>query len=193
MLLVVLCLALSVNVTSSYADNSVNAKVSDSVVIIDGEQVWSTGFKIQNNNYFRLRDLASSLSGTDSQFNISLDNRLNAIELLLGATYVPDDAPRAPYYSPNKTYKAMPVASKIMINGEIHAIQAYNIGGSNYFQLRDLAGLLKLDVSFNPQKNQIIVEPQLPEHAYQTDGVDAGKTMLSFLISQDGVVQLALT
>jgi len=175
MLLVVLCLALSVNVTSSYADNSVNAKVSDSVVIIDGEQVWSTGFKIQNNNYFRLRDLASSLSGTDSQFNISLDNHLNAIELLPGTTYVPDGAPRAPYYNPNKTYKAMPAASKILINGEIHAIQAYNIGGSNYFQLRDLAGLLKLDVSFNPEKNQIIVEPQLPEHAYRADGVDTAE------------------
>ncbi|GAA0133208.1 hypothetical protein YSY43_00480 [Paenibacillus sp. YSY-4.3] len=174
-LLLALCLFLFIGVSASYAEGNVSATVSASKVVIDGEVVHSSGFNIQNYNYFRLRDLASHLSGTDSQFDITWNNSQNVIELTTGKAYSADESFRTPYFSSGKLYVANLSTAKIMIDGQLHSIQAYNIEDNTYFQLRDLAKVLKFDVSFDSGTNSIVVDSYQPENAYQAAGTRVGE------------------
>lgn len=173
-MLLVLCLFLFIEASVSYAEGKETATVSTSKVVIDGEVVHSSGFNIQNYSYFRLRDLASHLSGSNSQFDITWNNDQNAIELTTGKAYSANESFRTPYYSSGKVYEAKLSTAKIVIDGELQSIQAYNIEDNTYFQLRDLASALKFDVSFDSATNSIVVEPYLPENAYQAAGASAG-------------------
>ncbi|WP_110933945.1 hypothetical protein [Paenibacillus bouchesdurhonensis] len=174
-LLLALCLFIFIEASASYAEGNIKATVSDSQVIIDGKIVRSNGFNIQNYNYFRLRDLASHLSGSDSQFDITWNNAQNAIEITTDKAYSAKESFHTPYYSSGKLYEAKLSTAKIIIDGEVHSIQAYNIEDNTYFQLRDLAQVLKFDVSFDPGTNSIVVNPYLPEDAYQAIGTGVGK------------------
>ncbi|AZK48457.1 hypothetical protein [Paenibacillus lentus] len=174
-LLLGLCLFLFAEASVSYAEGNINATVSDSQVIIDGKIVRSSGFNIKNYNYFRLRDLASHLSGSDSQFDITWNNAQNAIELTTDKAYSAKESFHTPYYSSGKLYEAKLSTAKVIIDGELHSIRAYNIEDNTYFQLRDLAQVLKFDVSFDSGTNRIVVNPYLPENAYQAAGTKVGK------------------
>ncbi|MNJ35618.1 hypothetical protein D3C77_303690 [compost metagenome] len=174
-LLLALCLFIFIEASASYAEGNIKATVSDSQVIIDGKIVRSNGFNIQNYNYFRLRDLASHLSGSDSQFDITWNNAQNAIEITTDKAYSAKESFHTPYYSSGKLYEAKLSTAKIIIDGEVHSIQAYNIEDNTYFQLRDLAQVLKFDVSFDSGTNSIVVNPYLPEDAYQAIGTGVGK------------------
>lgn len=174
-LLLALCLFVFIEVSASYAEGNVKATVSDSQVIIDGKVVRSVGFNIQNYNYFGLRDLASHLAETDSQFDITWNKDLNAIELTTGKAYLANESFRTPYFSSDKVYEAKLSTAKIIIDGELHSIQAYNIEDNTYFQLRDLAKVLKFDVSFDSGTNSIVVNPYLPENAHQAVGTREGE------------------
>lgn len=174
-LLLALCLFVFIEVSASYAEGNIKATVSDSQVIIDGEVVRSSGFNIQNYNYFRLRDLASYLAETDSRFDITWNNAQNAIELTTGKAYSTKESFRTPYFSSGMLYQAKLSTAKIIIDGELQSIRAYNIEDNTYFQLRDLAKVLKFGVSFDSGTNSIVVNPYLPENAHQAVGAEVRK------------------
>ncbi|MGL4799743.1 MAG: hypothetical protein ACRCWY_10185 [Cellulosilyticaceae bacterium] len=57
--------------------------------------------------------------------------------------------------------------SKILVNGKVVEVESYNIEGSNYFKLRDLAWLLKnteknFDIGWNEAAKAITLMPQTP-------------------------------
>lgn len=54
---------------------------------LDGESVEIGGYLINQNNYYKLRDLAAILSGTKSQFNVTFNKEKKQIELELGKPY----------------------------------------------------------------------------------------------------------
>ena len=53
---------------------------------------------------------------------------------------------------------AEPSTQKVVVNGKNTAVQGYNIGGSNYFKLRDLGKALDVAVNFDEGKNQIRIQ-----------------------------------
>jgi hypothetical protein len=55
-------------------------------VVIDGKEVAFDAYTINNNNYFKLRDLASALSGNEKRFDVIWNGKKNAIELASGNT-----------------------------------------------------------------------------------------------------------
>ena len=64
-------------VTSLVLFSSVNvfagAKVSSQSILLDGKDTDVKGYIIQDNNYFKLRDVAALLDGKDAEFNVSYD------------------------------------------------------------------------------------------------------------------------
>ena len=71
---------------------SASLKVSPSThkVTLDGKSVAPQGYNIENNNYYKLRDIAYMLNGTDSQFNVTWDAEANRYcELTSGTAYQP--------------------------------------------------------------------------------------------------------
>lgn len=103
--------------------------------------------QVDNNNYFKLRDIAKVLSDTNSRFDVVWDTEKNAITLDLGMSYTVvggelaegDGVPRTGLLS----------KSKIYINGIDVSIAGYVINGNDYFNLRDLGHFLKFDVSWD--------------------------------------------
>lgn len=148
-LLYVLCFVLLLTTASvaSAATSKVSARWTESAVVVNGKYVQITGFNINGSNYFKLRDVAASLSGTTGEFNVAWNEKANAIEIKKGFTYlgeITDD-----YYHYSYTVQnAVASSSKIMVDGQIQAAKIYSIDNANYFQLRDLEKLVGFDVKF---------------------------------------------
>jgi len=58
-----------------------------STVLVNGKNVAFDAYNIGGNNYFKLRDLAYTLSGTEKQFEVEWDAANNAINLVTGKPY----------------------------------------------------------------------------------------------------------
>ncbi|OME46887.1 hypothetical protein [Paenibacillus odorifer] len=166
-ILLMLLLVIPALGTTTFAGNTVKAKATESSTYFDGEQRNLNGFNISNNNYFRLRDLAEYFSGTSSQFDITWNKANNAIEIITGQAYTPEKKTTSNYYSRNKNYAATLSNSKVLVNGQLQSITAYNIDDNNYFQLRDLAGKIPFDIEFDVQSDRISLFSTIPDHAYR--------------------------
>ncbi len=53
---------------------------------------------------------------------------------------------------------AAPTTSKIYIDGKEVALTAYNIGGNNYFKLRDIGAAFDFGMDWDGAKNTIVVD-----------------------------------
>lgn len=133
---------------------TVNATASVSKVLVDGKQVPFEAYSINNNNYFKLRDIAMAVNGTDKSFEVGFSNELKAINLITGEEYTPQGGELA--VSTNaKAKKATLSTSKVYLNEEEVNLTAYNIGGNNYFKLRDIADALGITITFDSKTNTI--------------------------------------
>ncbi len=74
------------------------------------------------------------VNGTTKNFEITWDAINNAINLLSNKPYTPTGGEMAK--DDVKTKNATITTSKILVDGKEANLQAYNINGSNYFQLR---------------------------------------------------------
>ena len=93
-----------------------------------------------------------NFTGTTSQFDVIWNSEKNVIEIIRGKAYSSKTFHWV-YYSPSYIiYKAKPATSKILIDGVVHELKAYNIDGNNYFRLRDLADLIPFELEWSPEK-----------------------------------------
>jgi hypothetical protein len=129
---------------------------------ISGAQRQFQAFLINDNNYVMLRDLAYYMNGSAAQFEISYDAGTKAISILSDSAYTAQGYEDTVKADKNKPYND--TASKIFMDGNEVTLNGYNIEGSNYFKLRDLASALDFDVDY--RDGQIYIEP---ENAYTDD------------------------
>ncbi|GGG08138.1 hypothetical protein [Paenibacillus abyssi] len=147
---------------SPAASAQVQAVPAASEVFINGQEVKFDAYNINGNNYFKLRDLAKALDGTGKSFAVDWDSAGNRINLLPGQAYKPVGGELAVLERLDKK-KATVAASGILVNGRQVALTAYNIGGNNYFKLRDLSRQLDFPVTWRSYDNtiQIITYPNV--------------------------------
>ena len=130
------------------------ANPTSSKVMVDGKSVAFEAYNIGGNNYFKLRDLAMAINGSSKQFQVGWDAAKNAINLSSITAYTPDG--KELVVSANHAAKqAKLTASKIYLNGEEVQLTAYNIGGNNYFKLRDIGKLIDFAVTWEGSLNMI--------------------------------------
>lgn len=133
---------------------------------VDGTDVDCDKYNIDGSNYFKLRDLAYLLSKSDSRFSVAFDAESNAVTVVPGGDYVPVGGE----LERGKDLSKTAVASKqsVLINGEaVEGISVYNIGGNNYFKLRDLGSALGFTVAFDADANTAIVLSKGSKATYQ--------------------------
>ena len=125
-------------------------------VMVNGESVSFDAYNINDNNYFKLRDLAYTLSGTGRQFEVQWDGAQNAISLISGQAYTAVGGEMSGRGAGDK--QAIPTTSRIYLDGAEVSFTAFNIDGNNYFKLRAAAAALNFGVDWDGARNMIIID-----------------------------------
>ncbi|HHZ02615.1 MAG TPA: hypothetical protein GX396_06775 [Tissierellia bacterium] len=144
------------NINNGLAFVEILAKPSSSSVIIDNEKVLFDAYNIDNNNYFKLRDIAMALNKCNKKFNVEWNADKNAINLITDSEYVPVGG-ELTVQNTSYNIKASLSKSDIFVNGERAELKAYTIGNNNYFKLRDIANYIGFEVDWDGASNSIII------------------------------------
>ena len=135
------------------------AAYTDSKVLVDGKQVKFEAYNINDNNYFKLRDIAFALTNHGiglNVFNVKWDEAKNMINLVSGEQYVSVGGELKEGDGKNKKYELS--TSALMKDGKNAALTAFLINGNNYFKLRDLGRLFDFNVSWDEANNCILID-----------------------------------
>lgn len=133
-----------------------NATPNRSTVLVDGKEVAFDAYTINQNNYFKLRDLAQILNGSDKKFEVAWDGEANAITMTSGQSYTSVGGELAAGDGLEKT--ATLSTSTIYLDKAPVQLAAYTINNNNYFKLRDIGKALNFDVSWNGLANTIVID-----------------------------------
>ena len=145
----------STNTGSVSQTNTILAVPTHSSVILDGSAINLDAYEIAGNNYFKIRDLASVLSGTNSQFEVIWDAKTRAIQLTPGMPYTLVGGELTP--GTGQSQSATVSDAKVLLNGETLNMTAYEINGNTYFKLRDLGQTLGFGVDWDGAQNAVLI------------------------------------
>ena len=133
-------------------------------LVIDGvEIVGAEYYNINDENYFKLRDIAALLSGTAAQFEVVYDKETNAVLMQTGEAYTPVGGELEPHA--DRSASILPSPQSMRVDGENVNITAYNLEGNNFFRLRDLGRVLGFDVDYDLETNTAIIRTAAEEAA----------------------------
>ncbi len=140
------------------------AIVSNDHIVVNGKPVSASAYNIGGSNYFKFRDLAVAVEGTEVAFNVEWDNGNHTVTLYLGK-YVPNGSELAAL--PEGTQTARRAQSDMYISQDDGSlmplvVRAYEIAGSHYVKLRDLCAILGISVGWDGQTRTITVDTSKP-------------------------------
>lgn len=143
---------------------SATATPTSSTVYVDGKAVKFDAYNINGTNYFKLRDVAYALKDTKKAFDVVWRQDLGVIaidSLSYVGYYHTDGSEMKP--GDGKVKQATLTTSKLWCTGMRDEEAArffiiYNIGGSNYFQLRQLGQACHFNVTWDGARNAIIID-----------------------------------
>ncbi len=138
------------------AQAAMQAKPTTSKIYVNGEEKQCAAYYINGNNYFKLRDLAYALNGTNREFSVKWDNEKRMVVLTSGESYVPIGNEMEPVE--NVPRSASITASTILVDGQTVKVQGYNIEGNTYFKLRDITNIFNISVVWNGKTNTIDIQ-----------------------------------
>ena len=123
---------------------------------VDGAAFDVEKYNIDGRNYFMLRDLAYLLCGTGSQFSVGWDDKRQTVTVTTGAPYEPNGSELT--VGADKSATAAPSRQTVVIDGLVRGdLSVYNIGGHNFFQLRELGEALGFDVDYDAATDTAVV------------------------------------
>lgn len=147
-------------VTPAPDATTVTAVPTASAVLVNGKKAAFDAFNINDNNYFKLRDLALALSGTGAQFEVVWSQDLGAVLMTSGKSYTPVGGEMAAGSSVSQP--GAPNSSKVYLDGQPVELTAYTVHGNNYFKLRDIGRLFNFSVEWNGANQQITIDTGKP-------------------------------
>ena len=141
------------------------ANPTTSKVYVNGKEVAFEAYNINGNNYFKLRDIALTLRGTEKQFEVVWDPtiKMDIGEKSFNGAIVM--TPKKPYTTVGGEMKkgngeakqANLTTSPILMNNRIVSLTAYNIAGNNFFKLRDLGNTFDFNVSWDSNLKAVVI------------------------------------
>ena len=142
--------------SQEFTSRSYSAAPTPDKLYVNGVLQTPTVYKINDNNYFKLRDVAILLSGSEKQFALGYDASVGAVQVTTGQPYVPNGSELAGQASGSKN--AVPTSDTIYIDGaKAEGLTVYQIDGNNYFKLRDLGRVLDFYVGWDESTGSITI------------------------------------
>ncbi len=158
-----------------------NVVLSSQSVSIDGITRPFEAYNIDGYNYFKLRDIAMVLSGTGSRFSVSFDTGKMEVYSQTGESYTAVGGELTA--GEDKSKSAVPSAWSFYVNGKEVKVNAFNIGGNNYFKIRDLSDALGFFVDYDQAQNAVVVNSvNIPDHSASPIG-----TAYFFALMDNGI------
>lgn len=118
-----------------------------SKILVNGQEINFDAYNIGGYTYFKLRDLAFVLNGTEKQFAVEWDGQAIHIKSNMPYSTTGEELTSAP-----KTNKAIKSVATIYIDGQQANLDAYSINNFTYFKLRDIAEKIDFEVEWDGQK-----------------------------------------
>lgn len=137
----------------------VTAKYTSSNVLVNNTATDFEAYLINQNNYFKLRDIAKAVSGTDKQFEVTWDNTNKTINLISGKAYTEVGGELIKGDGTDKNGKLS--TATIYKDGEAISLTAYTINGNNYFKLRDLCKAFDIGVTWDGTTNTVGIDTSI--------------------------------
>lgn len=132
------------------------ANPSSHKVTIDGVSVPLAAYTMNGNNYFKLRDVAVALSGTEKQVEISWNAAAQRIDVTSGKSYTAVGGEQTALGAGGKS--ASLTESSVYLDGQALSLTAYVIDGNNYFKLRDLGRALDFGITWDEGAQTIVID-----------------------------------
>ncbi|MBR4878452.1 MAG: hypothetical protein IKU13_01305, partial [Clostridia bacterium] len=142
------------------------AKSNTSPIYIDNVKTNFEAYTINQNNYFKLRDVALVLRGTSKQFNVTWNTdftytvdgvvKKGAIDMKSRTGYLPVGGEMK--VGDGKEKAAVLNYAPMLKDGvQVDSVTGYTINQNNFFKLRDLGALFDFNVSWDGSRNAIII------------------------------------
>ena len=123
---------------------------------VNGEAKTAEIYNIDGYNYFKLRDMAALLSGTEAQFFVDYDEASRTVIVRTGEAYAmqPGDLE----IGADKSASAVRSAQTIQVDGAaVSDLTAFNIGDNNFFKLAELGAKLGFGVTYDTESRTMVV------------------------------------
>lgn len=143
---------------------TVNASRSDYIdivptstpIYVNGSIKAFDAYNINGYNYFKLRDIAYYLSGTECQFEVDWDGENSCINIATGYPYSPVGG-EGTFPTGSYSITIFDAEPLININNDFKTFESYNINNNNYFKLRDLGDALGFGVEWSDELQSVII------------------------------------
>ena len=136
---------------------SKNSVAKTQTVCLDGLKYNTVAYNIDDNNYFKLRDIAKILDGTIKSFDVTYDAATNSIDMLSFYDYTAVGGELTPGDGNERT--ALSSSVFVTLDGVPIKATCYNIEDNNYFRLRDITDALDCRVEWDENSQMIWVIP----------------------------------
>ena len=136
---------------------SKNSVAKTQTVCLDSRKYNTVAYNIDDNNYFKLRDIAKILDGTIKTFDIKYDSATNSIDMLSFYDYTSVGGELTPGDGIERT--AFSSSAFLTLDGVPIKATCYNINDNNYFKLRDITDALDCRVEWDEKTQMIWVIP----------------------------------
>lgn len=145
--------------------NPQTAKPSPHAIYVDGTKANVAAYEINGNNYFKLRDIAAIVNGSEKQFEVSWNNNAQRIDLTSGKPYTTVGGELGAIGSASK--KAETSTAVVYKDDAKMGYTSYNIDDNNYYKLRDVCESFDIGVNWDGANQRVDI---LTDESYVPEG-----------------------
>lgn len=151
--------------SAASGNNTQTAKPSPHAIYVDGTKANVAAYEINGNNYFKLRDIAAIVNGSEKQFEVSWNNDAQRIDLTSGKAYTIVGGELGAIGSASK--KAESSTAVVYKDDAKMNYAGYNIDDNNYYKLRDVCESFDIGVNWDGANQRVDI---LTDESYVPEG-----------------------
>lgn len=150
---------------SAASANTQTAKPSPHTIYVDGTRANVAAYEINDNNYFKLRDIAAIVNGSEKQFEVSWNNDAQRIDLTSGKAYTIVGGELGAIGSASK--QAETSTAVVYKDNTKMDYTGYNIDDNNYYKLRDVCESFNIGIKWDGANQRVDI---LTDESYVPEG-----------------------